>query len=89
MTYTGNRQEKEQEHKENYYKPDENVTFLTHTHGWRANQHFLDVIAARGDNIVLATPRSHIPEDTELFRELRYLIDRWGYLWIDETHLAR
>jgi hypothetical protein len=57
--------------------------------GWRANEHFLDVIAARGDDVVLATRRGAVKEDSDLFLELQYLIERWGYRWIDETHLAR
>jgi hypothetical protein len=54
---------------------------------WEANQHFLDIVASRSDRILLSTPKLKIQPDTWLAREVQYLTQEKGYVWVNQWSL--
>jgi hypothetical protein len=54
---------------------------------WAANEHFLDVVAAKGDTIALSTAKADIPASTSLAKEIDYLTSQKGYVWVDQFSL--
>jgi len=61
---------------------------LTEPEKTAANLHFLDVIASRGDRVVLSITKGAIDPGTTTFREIKYLEKIKGYVWIDERSLV-
>jgi hypothetical protein len=55
---------------------------------WAANKHFLDEIAAKGDTVLLATPRREIQAGTFTAREVQYLTREKGYRFVNEGTLV-
>ncbi len=55
---------------------------------WAANGHFLDLIIAKGDKVILTVARDKIKATSDLAKEVRYLI-RKGYHWVDEFTLEK
>jgi hypothetical protein len=56
---------------------------------WAANRHFLDVIAERGDKILLSVPKTVIPEGSWLAEEVKYLTTQKGYRWVNQWSLKK
>ncbi len=54
---------------------------------WAANRYFLDTVANRGDRILLSTPKSGIQPNTWLAREVEYLTQDRGYVWVNQWSL--
>jgi hypothetical protein len=54
-----------------------------------ANFHFLDVIAKRGDKVLLSVPKTKIPKGTELWNEVEYLTKHKGYKWVNQWSLSK
>jgi hypothetical protein len=54
-----------------------------------ANLHFLNIIGARGDKVILSVPRSQIIPDSALFKEVQYLKDSLNYQWVNQWSLQR
>jgi RHS repeat-associated protein len=52
-----------------------------------ANEHFLDIIAARGDTVLLSTPKTQIQEGSQLANEVGYLTGQKGYKWVNQWAL--
>jgi hypothetical protein len=52
-----------------------------------ANNHFLDIISARGDRVLLSTPKSKIRAGTQLSNEVKYLQTQKVYRWINQWSL--
>ena len=53
-----------------------------------ANNHFLDVIAERGDRVLLSLTKGEIPETgSSLSDEIRYLTSEKGYRWVNQWSL--
>jgi RHS repeat-associated protein len=57
--------------------------------GWEANKHFLDVIADRGDDVLLSIPKTEIRPDSYLARELAHLVNNKGYKWVNQWKLVK
>lgn len=51
---------------------------------WAANQKWLGEAIARGDKIVVATPKSEIRPETPHTKEIKYLTEEKGYKWNEE-----
>jgi hypothetical protein len=60
---------------------------LSETQRTAANDHFLDVIAGRGDRVLLSTPKYDIPSGTSLAHEIQYLTQEKGYVWVNQWSL--
>ena len=54
---------------------------------WAANRHFLDTIAARGDQVNLSLPKQQIRPGSWLEKETKYLIETKGYVWVNQWTL--
>ena len=54
-----------------------------------ANMHFLDIIAGRGDKILLNVPKSKVRFPSSLADEIKYLLDKKGYRWINQWALRK
>ncbi len=52
-----------------------------------ANLHFLDVIAAKGDKVILNVPRAMVQSGKSLSREIEYLTKVKGYKWVNSRTL--
>lgn len=52
-----------------------------------ANNHFLDVIAGRGDRVLLSVPKGEVPTTGPLADEIAYLTDEKGYVWVNQWSL--
>ena len=52
-----------------------------------ANNYFLDQIAARGDRVLLSTPKLQIQSGTALSNEIQYLTQQQGYVWVNQWSL--
>jgi hypothetical protein len=52
-----------------------------------ANLHFLDVVAGRGDKILLSVPKSEIIPGTALHTEIQYLQNSLNYRWVNQWSL--
>ena len=52
-----------------------------------ANQHFLDTIASRGDQVLLSIPKTQIQVGTSLEGEIQVLTQNWGYRWVNQWAL--
>lgn len=52
-----------------------------------ANDHFLDIIAARGDRVLLATAKKEIRPGSPLAHEIQYLTREKGYRWVNQWSL--
>ena len=52
-----------------------------------ANRYFLDTIADRGDRILLSVEKSKIRKDSWLKREVDYLTQERGYVWVNQWTL--
>lgn len=53
-----------------------------------ANFHFLDIITARRDRVLLSIPRSQIQTGTALSDEIAYLTGKRGYRWLNQWSLG-
>ncbi|MGH7676523.1 MAG: RHS repeat-associated core domain-containing protein [Gemmatimonadales bacterium] len=62
---------------------------MTPRQRWAWNKSFLDDVARRGDDIVLNVPIDSIDPKSTLGKELRYLMDKWGYEVVDRYTLRR
>jgi len=62
---------------------------LTAAQRTAANQHFLDVIAARGDDILLSVPKTKIRYPSALADEIKYLTEEKGYSWVNQWSLKK
>jgi Pretoxin HINT domain len=60
---------------------------LSATQRWHANTHFLDVIAARGDRVLLSVPKYNIRPGSILEDEVSHLINNRGYQWVNQWAL--
>lgn len=60
---------------------------LTPAQRTAANNHFLDVISARGDRVLLSTPKTQIQAGTALADEIAYLTSEKGYVWANQWSL--
>ena len=60
---------------------------LTPAQRTAANNHFLDVISARGDRVLLSVPKSQIQQGTALADEVIYLTKQKGYVWVNQWSL--
>ncbi|MCP4305767.1 MAG: hypothetical protein GY788_13030, partial [bacterium] len=60
---------------------------LTPAQRTAANNHFLDVIAARGDRVLLSTSKTQIQAGTSLADEVAYLTGEKGYVWVNQWSL--
>jgi hypothetical protein len=60
---------------------------LTPAQRTAANNHFLDVISARGDRVLLSTPKTQIQAGTALADEIAYLTGEEGYVWANQWSL--
>jgi len=60
---------------------------LSATQRTAANNHFLEVVAARGDRILLSTPKTQIREGSALADEIQYLTTNHGYRWVNQWSL--
>jgi hypothetical protein len=60
---------------------------LTDAERSAANTHFLEKIAAKGDQVLLSLPKSQIREGSSLADEVEYLIKEKGYRWINQWTL--
>jgi len=56
---------------------------------WEADKHFLDVIAKKGDDILLSIPKTKIKPGSYLAREISYLVKEKGYKWINQWKLVK
>jgi len=62
---------------------------LTPAQRWAANTHFLDKIAANGDQVLLSLPKTKIRPGSYLADEIQYLIKEKGYRWINQWSLGK
>ena len=60
---------------------------MTDAQGWAANQHFLDIIAKRGNRVLLSVPKTEISPTSYLAREVQYLVNERGYVWVNQWAL--
>jgi RHS repeat-associated protein len=60
---------------------------LTPAQRTAANNHFLDVIASRGDRVLVSTPKLQIRSGTALSSEIQYLTGEKGYVWVNQWSL--
>jgi hypothetical protein len=60
---------------------------LSDAQRWAANQYFLDTVARRGDRILLSTAKGDIVPNTWLAREVEYLTQQQGYVWVNQWSL--
>ena len=60
---------------------------LTPAQRTAANNHFLDVISARGDRVLLSTPKTQIQAGTALADEIAYLTGEKRYVWVNQWSL--
>jgi hypothetical protein len=60
---------------------------LTPAERTAANNHFLDVIAGRGDRVLLSTSKTEIQAGTALADEIAYLTGQKGYVWVNQWSL--
>jgi RHS repeat-associated protein len=60
---------------------------LTPAERTAANNHFLDVIAERGDRVLLSTPKGEIGGTGALADEIAYLTGEKGYVWVNQWSL--
>jgi hypothetical protein len=56
---------------------------------WAANKHFLDVVAAKGDQVDLSVPKYEIRQNTSLAKEIDYLTKEKGYQWLNQRSLIK
>jgi hypothetical protein len=52
-----------------------------------ANDYCLDQIAARGDRVLLSTPKLQIQSGTALSNDIQYLTQDKGYVWVNQWSL--
>lgn len=52
-----------------------------------AKNHFLDVIASRGDRVLLSVPKGEVPDTGPLADEVAYLTGDKGYIWVNQWSL--
>jgi hypothetical protein len=76
--------EKAKQLKASYFSLGETWGILEPAERLAANAHFLDVIAAKGDVVILSVPKSQIKPNTSLTWEIEYLINTHGYAWAGE-----
>jgi hypothetical protein len=62
---------------------------LTPAQRTAANQHFLDVIAERGDDVLLSVPKTKIRYPSALVDEIKYLTEQKGYRWVNQWSLRK
>ena len=62
---------------------------LTPAQQWAANQHFLDLIAAKGDQVTVTVAKSAINPTSQLAKEVEYLINVKRYHWIGQFTLGK
>ena len=62
---------------------------LTDVERWAANKHFLDVIAAKGDQVLLSIPKTKIRPGSSLAKEVQYLVGEKGYQWVNQWALKK
>jgi hypothetical protein len=60
---------------------------LTPAQRTAANNHFLDIIASRGDRVLLSVPKYQIQQGTALADEVAYLTSQKGYVWVNQWSL--
>jgi hypothetical protein len=60
---------------------------LTPAERTAANDHFLDVIAERGDRVLLSTPKGQIGGSGALADEIAYLTQEKSYVWVNQWSL--
>jgi len=58
-----------------------------HTQRWAVNTHFLDVISARGNRVLLSLPKQDIRPGSYLADEVGYLTQEKGYVWVNQWAL--
>ena len=54
-----------------------------------ANFHFLDIIAEKGDKVLLSVPKTKIPRGITLWDEVEYLTKEKGYHWVNQWSLQK
>gem|GEM_PF-6308577 len=62
---------------------------LSETQRIAANKHFLDLIADKGDQILLSVPKGKIRPSSYLMDEIEYLTKEKGYRWINQWSLVK
>ena len=60
---------------------------LTPEERWAANTHFLDVVADRGNQVLLSLPKTEIRPGSYLAQEVQYLTSKKGYVWVNQWSL--
>lgn len=60
---------------------------LTDAQRTAADRHFLDAVAASGDQIYLSVPKQSIRRGSTLADEVMYLVNEKGYKWINQWSL--
>jgi len=70
-----------------YYSIGDTWNTLTLAQRTAANNHFLDVIAGRGDRVLLSTPKMQIQSGTAPADETAYLTGEKGYVWVNQWSL--
>ena len=54
-----------------------------------ANDHFIDVIANKGDQVYSATQKNFIKSPSSLGKEVSRLTDEKGYKWVNQWSLKK
>lgn len=75
--------------KASYFDVGKNWDNMTDIQRGVANVNFLDVIADRGDDIILSVAKKEIRPGSSLANEIKYLIDYKGYKWVNQWSLKK
>ena len=59
------------------------------TDPWVLNEKFLDVVAAKGDKILLNVPKNEIRPGSYLEKEIKHLTEKKGYVWQNQWSLVK
>ncbi len=60
---------------------------LSDAQRWDANKYFLDTISKKGDQIYLNVPKQQMKLNSQLSREVDYLISNKNYQWVNQWSL--
>ncbi|TGK34827.1 hypothetical protein EHO66_00050, partial [Leptospira kmetyi] len=70
-----------------YFDVGDNWNLMTPVEREAANMHFLDVVTERKDQILLSVPITKIQPNSALEAEVKYLIEKKGYVWVNQWSL--
>ena len=72
-----------------YYDISKRWETLSEAERWGANEHFLNKIAEKGDDVYLSISKSQIRPGSYLQKEIKHLINSKGYRWVNQWKLIK